>query len=96
MPKPTMFTAGVENAKRPLLKAAFAHLFPIPQIPDPNWVDPGDGSSAPLVPQHNDNDWVKVCIQRWITDQVLRYERGLARRTAEGSVERDEDLVEVE
>jgi len=46
-------TFNLEAAKASRLNTAIRGIYPMPQIPDPEWVDPGDGSEAPLVDRCN-------------------------------------------
>jgi|WetSurSiteA1Bulk_404760.scaffolds.fasta_scaffold285884_2 hypothetical protein len=62
----------IDNAKLPLLIDTMKWLFPIPLIPDPAWVDPHDGSTAPLIPKYTDSQWTKEAVRRWLVAQVKR------------------------
>lgn len=41
-------------------------------IPDPEWVDPEDGSEAPQVAKYSDGAWVREHIKRSIRKQIVR------------------------
>ena len=86
-------TLSVPIGQVPRVKAALLWLFPIPQIPDPEWIDPGDGSTAPMVDAFSENDWMKESIRRWIISQVKRYERWEAANDARDGVATDDTLI---
>ncbi|MDD4050219.1 MAG: hypothetical protein PHX47_04420 [Candidatus ainarchaeum sp.] len=65
----------VPDAKVQKVVEAFKNLYPIPQIPDPSWVDPKDNSLPPRVPKFTDAQWVKECVKTWVVSQVARYEQ---------------------
>jgi hypothetical protein len=67
------FTISTENISK--VAEAMAGLYPIPQISDPAWEDPQDGSTAPMVPEFTPNQWAKEAIRRWVISQVARYEQ---------------------
>lgn len=48
---------------------------PITQIADPQWINPQDGSKAPLVNEFTDNEWIQEALKKWIIDQVYRFEQ---------------------
>ena len=70
-----VITYTIPQAKAARVKAAMQGLYPIPQIPDPEWVDPGDGSEAPLVDEFTAAQWAKERPRRWVRDQVARWEQ---------------------
>ena len=57
---------------------AMKGLYPIPQIDNPKWVDPEDGSSAPMINEFTDSQWAKESVRRWIVKQVARFEKSEA------------------
>ena len=65
----------IPDAKGQRVKDAFKGLYPIPEIPDPAWVNPNDGSMPPMIPKFTDDDWPRECIRMWIVAQVARYEQ---------------------
>jgi hypothetical protein len=65
-------------------------VYPIPQIPDPAWIDPGDGSEAPLIDEYTSKQWIKKLIVRYITSLVLHHERSLAEQTARDNINEDD------
>lgn len=48
---------------------AFLRLNPMPQIPDPNWVDPGDETPQPLVDKYPNN---KARVEEWLKEALLK------------------------
>lgn len=65
------FTISTEHISK--VAEALSKLYPIPQISDPEWEDPQDGSTAPMVPEFTQNQWARECIRRWVITQVARY-----------------------
>ncbi len=70
-------TFTIPDAKVQRIIDTMKGLYPIPMIPDPNFVsDPTHPEiEAPLVPQFTGNQWAKECVRRWIRDQVARWEQ---------------------
>lgn len=68
---------------------AMKGLYPISQISDPKWVDPKDGSQAPMVPEFTDGQWAKESVRRWIRNQVARYEQKVVKDAIAFSPEDD-------
>jgi hypothetical protein len=62
------------------IQDAFKKLYPIPQIPDPRWIDPKDGSQAPLINMYTDAQWVRSKIIKYVMDNVRRFETSEARK----------------
>jgi len=90
-------TFTIDNAKLQRIADALKGLFPIPQIPDPNWVNPNPewpGSVAPLINEFTDNQWAKEVVRRWIISQVRRYEAMVAAEAAKANVVIDDSLVQ--
>lgn len=56
-------------------KDALAGLYPIPQIDDPNWIDPGDGSEAPKVDRYTKEEWLSAYLEGYLEKTVRRYEK---------------------
>lgn len=66
-------------------------LFPMPQIPDPNWLDPGDGTEAPLVNEFTDKQWAKIAwIRHWI-EQEGRYREVMGKNAVKKTL--DNNLI---
>jgi len=86
------FNFTVPDQKLNRVKAAMKGLYPIPQIPDPAWVDPGDGSSPPMINKFTDGAWVKKLIRKWVITQVARYEQKVARQAV--SFNLDDTLIQ--
>jgi len=74
MPIERTITVDDEIAIR--LQIAMAGLYPIPMIPDPDFIAPAEepDADAPEVPQYDGNDWVVVCMQQWAQAQINRWE----------------------
>jgi len=71
------FTFTISDEKVQRVIAAMKGLHPIPRIPDPDWVNPGDGSERPKVDEYTGPQWAKERVRRWIRDEVARYEKKL-------------------
>ena len=84
-------TYTIDNAKLPDVIAAMKYFYPIPMIPDPDWVDPQDGSQVPIIPQFTDNQWAKEVPRRWIVSQVRRHKQVLANEAA--IVQADDTII---
>ncbi len=52
-------------------------------IPDPKWVDPKDGTSAPRVAKYTDAQWVREHIYRYIKGQIIRGKKAKYRDAVE-------------
>ncbi len=59
----------------------------IPQIPDPNWVNPEDGTSAPLVDKYTGAQWAREFIRRWLIENIKNKRQSLAMQAAREAVE---------
>lgn len=79
--------------KLPRIVAAMGGLYPVPQIPDPAWVDPGDGSEAPMVDEFTPNQWAKEALRRLVKRDVRRWEQKVAGAAATGAITEDDDLL---
>lgn len=76
------------------IKTGMLAVFPNKEtIPDPNWVDPGDGSSAPQIAKYTDSEWLKEVIRRWIAQQVRRGESKIAKDAAQSALTNDTDSL---
>ena len=84
---------NVPADKLPRIVAAMVGLYPVPQIPDPNWVDPGDGSQAPMVNEFTNNQWAKEALRRKVIRDVRRWEHKVATDAAGGAITEDDDLL---
>ena len=90
---PTTISFEVPADKLPRIKAAMAGIYPIPQIPDPEWVDPEDGSEAPMVDEFGPGAWAKEAIRRLVKRDVARWERKVAAAAAVDAITEDDDLL---
>lgn len=84
---------NVPDAQLPRIVAAMAGIYPVPQIPDPDWVDPGDGSQAPMVDEFTPNQWAKETVRRKIVRDVRRWEHKVAADAAASGVTEDDTLL---
>jgi len=84
---------NIPSEALPRIIAAMVGLYPIPQIPDPEWVDPGDGSEAPIVNEFTDSQWAKEALRRKIIRDVRRWERKVATGIANNNVTEDDNLL---
>ncbi len=82
-------TIPSEKVQRVIDATKFLHK--IPQIADPNWIDPEDGSSAPMINEFTDNQWAKEAWRRYIIAQVKRYEVFKAKE--EVNIDSDDTLL---
>jgi len=82
---------GESNLQR--IINAILYFKPIPQIPDPTWSNPGDGSEAPLVGIHTEKEWIKVQLIKYLSNMTLEYERKMASKAAKESIA-EEDIAE--
>jgi len=67
-----------ENAAR--INAANQGLWPIPQIPDPDFV--GDPEDAPLIDEFTAVQWGKILLIRYLIKTVRRWENKVAQDAA--------------
>lgn len=61
----------IPNNKIQLIIDSMKGLYPIPQIPDPDFV--GNPDDAPFINEFTDIAWAKESVRRWIRDQVARW-----------------------
>jgi hypothetical protein len=71
---------------------AMVGIYPIPKIEDPEWVDPEDGSTAPMIPEFTPVQWSKEAVRRFVVKTVRRWEQHQAIQAVDVPV--DEDLLE--
>lgn len=62
-------------------------------IPDPDWIDPGDGSRAPQIPKYTDNQWLKELVRRYIVQTVRRAESKIAQEAARAALTETDTLA---
>ena len=80
--EPIEITITIPAPARLRAIAAFEHIYPIPQIPDPDWVDPKDGSTAPMVGEYTSEKWIEIRTRQWLRDTIARAEQARKRRKA--------------
>ncbi len=71
--------------------SALRGLWPIPQIPDPEWVDPEDGSAAPLMDEFTDIQWAKKKLIGFLVQSKYRWQK--KQETLTSTVVEDPDLA---
>jgi hypothetical protein len=74
------FTIPDEKLQRVI--DSISGLYPVPQVTDPEWVDPGDGSAAPMVDQFTPAQWAKEFIRRQIVNIDYRYRKKVEREAS--------------
>lgn len=62
----------IPEALIPAVQDAFMLAQPLRDIPDPDWVDPGGGSTAPILPPHGPLRHFILCMQSWFWMNVVR------------------------
>ena len=72
-------------------KADFLGLHPIPQVADPKWIDPEDGSSAPVVNEYTELEWLEEYTKRHLRKEYARGRH--ARRKDEIAYEENDTIV---
>lgn len=65
-------TLTLEADKATRVNAAIQGLWPIPQVPDPEFV--GDPKNAPLVNEFTATQWAKIKIIKWLAKTTHRWE----------------------
>ena len=60
-------------------------------VDDPDWVDPGDGTTVPQIPKYTDLQWFKEQLRRLIIRDVRRGLQMIATEAAQ--VETDDTIV---
>jgi len=83
----------VPQDKIPLLRDYFFRARPIPQIPDPLWIDPKDGTLQPMVNEFSDLTWFKKCIRKYV---LMECHRGWERKQLDEGGTMEEIVSEVE
>ena len=59
-------------------------------IPDPAWIDPGDGSEAPKIAKYTDEEWFQEHVYRYVKSQVAR---GHAAKYKDGYTPKDTSYI---
>lgn len=80
----------IPDAKVQRAKTGFFEVRPIPQIPDPDWIDPKDGSIAPEIDQYTPKTWIRICICDFIKGTVLEGENRLRHIEADSNTNNDD------
>jgi len=87
-------TFTIPNNKLQRVKDGLLEIYPNDEtIPDPAWVDPGDGTTAPQIPKYTDNQWLKERVRRFIIQSVKRGEEVIAQRQAKAALLDVDDLA---
>ncbi len=83
----------IPEAKIPIAVEGFSTIYPNSEtIPDPAWIDPGDGSEAPQIEKYTIKEWVTEKIRRLVVRDIrrgLQMKANLSARVAE-----DDSVVE--
>ena len=88
-----IITLRIPDAKVTTALQGFLAIYPNNDtIPDPEWVDPDDGSVAPEVEKYTNNQWVNEKIRSIVVRDIRRGLQKLANQAAQ--VANDDDLVE--
>ena len=87
----TTITFTIPQAKVQRVIDATKFLHKIPKIDDPDWIDPEDGTTAPMIDEFTDNQWAKEAWRRYIIAQVKRYEIFKAKEAVD--IQADDTLV---
>ena len=66
----------------------------IPQILDPEWVDPKDGTTVPLIDEYTGAQWAKEFIRRWLIQNIKNKRESLAAKAAMDAIEVGDDFIE--
>ena len=60
-----IITLTIPEAKIAIALQGFLKIYPNKEtIPDPNWIDPEDGSEAPQIAKYTDKQWVREQLRR--------------------------------
>ena len=86
MPDVTLSMTAPQAARA---SAAINGLWPIPQIDDPDWVDPEDGSGAPQVDEFTSMEWAKNRLRNWLAKTTRRWENKIAKDAADVPLDPD-------
>lgn len=72
------------------VKDGFFEVRPIPKIPDPDWIDPEDGTEAPLINQYTSKKWLKLKIRQYIKGVVIQGENRIGHKSVDDNVNNDD------
>ena len=82
----------IPEAKVAQALAGFLKIYPNTETkPDPDWVDPQDGSEAPQIAKYSNSAWVREQVRRLIVRDVRRGLQMAANEAAQ--VAADDDIV---
>ena len=87
-----VLTITIPEAKVAQALAGFLKIYPNTETkPDPDWVDPQDGSEAPQIAKYSNSAWVREQVRRLIVRDVRR---GLQMSANEAAIiATDDDIV---
>ena len=74
-----VITVTIPSAKVAAYRTKFLKAQPIPLVPDPEWVDPEDGSEAPMIAEFTAAQWFKEFLRRQVAKQLRRGEAAINR-----------------
>jgi hypothetical protein len=80
----------IPDAKVQRVKDGFFKIRPIPQIPDPGWVDPEDGTEAPLIDEYTEKQWLRLQLRDFINGTVREGESRLRHIEADSNTNNDD------
>ena len=81
----------IPSAKLADFRAGFLRKEPVPQIPDPAWVDPEDGTQAPLIDKYSElQHFANVLAQDW----RMIYKAGKKRLSNDASAVDDDVIID--
>jgi hypothetical protein len=68
---------SLDDEEKGLAIEAINSLFKVqmPKIPDPEWIDPGDGSEAPLIDKYTEEEFLKYHLADYLERQTERYSK---------------------
>ncbi len=85
----------IPESKRLTAFEGFLAIYPNSEtIPNPDWVDPEDGTEAPEIVKFTDSQWVSEQIRRLIVRDIYRGNQMLALEAVNGAI--DDSLVEIQ
>lgn len=90
-----VITIRIPSGKVEKALEGFLTIYPNREtIPDPEWVDPEDGSEAPQIPKYSNKSWVVEKVRRLIVRDVRR---GLQmKKNRDNIIEKDDSMAVVE
>jgi hypothetical protein len=87
-------TINIPNQHRTRVLDAVKNMFPIPQIPNPDF-DPNDPLEIDpvLIPEYTDANWVKKILEDYLRDLVKRQEQIEAMDIAKRNVNIPDEII---